>query len=297
MAWTSPRTWVTGELVTAAILNSAVRDNFSALRSGGVAIASQAANDVLYASSSTQLARLAAGTSGQFLKTLGSGSAPAWAAVTFASVSPLTTRGDVLVATSGATTGTRLAKGTANQVLTSDGTDVAWANAAGGGFPFLDKATLTSGELQTGTISLAGSGLLAVWQNVECDTDGVSLRLIINGATSGYDNVQRLSRQDGGHGYGADPSDALYVDANIATHGTLGNATGEQSSGHVYLCSDGTYLNWHGLVFEQNANGDPSVIQVAGSKNLGGAITSVTLKSSSGNIDGGEMIVYNVSES
>jgi len=32
MAWTTPRTWVTGELVTAAILNSAVRDNLNILK-------------------------------------------------------------------------------------------------------------------------------------------------------------------------------------------------------------------------------------------------------------------------
>ena len=32
MAWTSPRTWVTSELVTAAIQNTHVRDNFTALR-------------------------------------------------------------------------------------------------------------------------------------------------------------------------------------------------------------------------------------------------------------------------
>ena len=52
---------------------------------------------------------------------------------TFASISPLTTRGDTLVATSGTVTGTRLAVGGANTVLTSDGTDAAWAAAAGGG--------------------------------------------------------------------------------------------------------------------------------------------------------------------
>lgn len=31
MSWTSPRTWVTGELVTAALLNTHVRDNISYL--------------------------------------------------------------------------------------------------------------------------------------------------------------------------------------------------------------------------------------------------------------------------
>lgn len=31
MAWTSPRTWVTGELVTAALLNTHLRDNLNAV--------------------------------------------------------------------------------------------------------------------------------------------------------------------------------------------------------------------------------------------------------------------------
>ena len=31
MAWTSPRTWTTGELVTAALMNTHVRDNLSYL--------------------------------------------------------------------------------------------------------------------------------------------------------------------------------------------------------------------------------------------------------------------------
>ena len=32
MAWTSPRTWVTGETVTAALMNTHVRDNMTALK-------------------------------------------------------------------------------------------------------------------------------------------------------------------------------------------------------------------------------------------------------------------------
>lgn len=31
MAWTAPRTWVTGEIVTAALMNAHVRDNLNAL--------------------------------------------------------------------------------------------------------------------------------------------------------------------------------------------------------------------------------------------------------------------------
>ena len=73
-------------------------------------------------------------TSGNYLKGAGTGNiASATPAATFADVSPLTTRGDVLIGTSGTVTGARLGVGDADQVLTTDGTDVAWAAAGGGG--------------------------------------------------------------------------------------------------------------------------------------------------------------------
>ena len=113
MAWTTPRTWVTGELVTASILNTYVRDNQNALDGGRLSIASQATGDVVYASSSTALARLAIGTANKVLTS--SGSAPQWATnvnipgtldVTSATVldSTLTTAGRTLCGT-GVTTG------------------------------------------------------------------------------------------------------------------------------------------------------------------------------------------------
>jgi hypothetical protein len=232
MAFTTPRTWVTGELVTAALLNTYIKDNQTALYAGAMSIASQATNDVIIASSATQLGRtanlgvasggtgastltdggvlLGSGTgaitpmavladseiivgdgggdpvaeSGATLRTsigVGTGDSPQFtaievgaasdttlarasagnltvegnalyraggtdvaiadggtgagtAAAAFAALSPLTTRGDLLVASSGTVTGARLGVGGANQVLTSDGTDAAWAAAGGGGY-------------------------------------------------------------------------------------------------------------------------------------------------------------------
>ena len=55
MAWTAPRTWVAGAILTAAQLNTDVRDNEGELRAGGLAIAAMAANHIVYASSATQL--------------------------------------------------------------------------------------------------------------------------------------------------------------------------------------------------------------------------------------------------
>ena len=56
-----------------------VFDNTAALRTGAFALASQAARDILFASGASQWARLAAGTSGDFLQTKGAGADPEWA--------------------------------------------------------------------------------------------------------------------------------------------------------------------------------------------------------------------------
>ena len=78
MAWTAPTDRETGDLITAAIWNEnmGASANSKTLRDGGLALASQAAGDVLYGSSATQLARLAIGTANKVLTS--SGSVPQW---------------------------------------------------------------------------------------------------------------------------------------------------------------------------------------------------------------------------
>jgi hypothetical protein len=81
VSFSSPRTWVTGELATAALLNQEIKSNIEALDAGRLAIASQATGDVFYASSSTAMTRLAAST-GKYLRSGDPGPAPAWSALT-----------------------------------------------------------------------------------------------------------------------------------------------------------------------------------------------------------------------
>lgn len=68
MPWVNPTTRTTGELITASIFNTDLVANLIELRAGGIAIASQAALDFLYASSATQLGRVAKGTGLQYLR-------------------------------------------------------------------------------------------------------------------------------------------------------------------------------------------------------------------------------------
>lgn len=96
MAWTTPRTWVTGELATAAMLNTYVRDNQDALDDGRLAIASQAAGDVFYATNATTMARLAK-DEGKYLQS--GASAPTWQTVTGYSTNVMTKTGSYVVTT------------------------------------------------------------------------------------------------------------------------------------------------------------------------------------------------------
>jgi hypothetical protein len=95
---------------------------------GGTGQSAYAVGDILYASSTTALSKLGAGTNGYVL-TLAAG-VPTWAASS-GMANPMTTAGDLIV---GGASGvpTRLAAGTATYVLTSNGAGAApsWQAAA-----------------------------------------------------------------------------------------------------------------------------------------------------------------------
>lgn len=73
MAWTAPRTWVTGETVTAALMNTHIRDNLLETSAATVTTA----GDLAYADAANSMgSRLAIGPAGYRL--VSSGSAPTW---------------------------------------------------------------------------------------------------------------------------------------------------------------------------------------------------------------------------
>ena len=103
-------------------------------------------------------------TSGNYLKGAGTGAiTSATAAATFADISPLTTRGDLLVGTSGAVTGARLAKGSSGNVLTmADANDIGWAAPSGGGGKILQVVYgVDTSSASSSSSTMADTGLTA----------------------------------------------------------------------------------------------------------------------------------------
>jgi hypothetical protein len=109
MGWTAPRTWTTGEVVTAAILNAHVRDDL--LETGPAKVTT--AGDLLVATGANALKRLAKGTARQVPQVNSGATDIEWAD---SPQSVLTGGADLLYA-SAANILARLAKGTARQIL------------------------------------------------------------------------------------------------------------------------------------------------------------------------------------
>ena len=127
MGWTAPRTWTTSELVTAAIMNTHVRDNLLETAPAKVI----AAGDIVYATAANALARLAIGAARQVLATNSGATAPEWVA---SLQSLMAAKGDI-VAASAANTPAKVAVGTDGQYLQADSAQAAgvkWADGTVG---------------------------------------------------------------------------------------------------------------------------------------------------------------------
>ena len=148
MAYIAPTTRTTGDLVTAVIWNADIVANEIAINAGAIAIASQAIGDLVIATSTTQLGRVADVATGQVLVSGGVATAPAYSAspsLTSLTLSTALTvpNGGTGVATQqaygvlvGGTTATgamqSIVPGTSGFVLTSAGTGALPIWAVGG---------------------------------------------------------------------------------------------------------------------------------------------------------------------
>jgi len=165
MAWTTPRTWVTGEVVTAALLNAQIKANMDLSAPAKLTTA----GDMLYATGANATARLAKGTNGNILHQ--ASCAPAWTATP--SITDLTLSGALDV------NGTIDYDGTDVDMLSSGDIDlVSSANAAAA--IYIAQSTGTSGTIKihadTGTSVTEGAESI----NILSDVGGVGIRSTAN---------------------------------------------------------------------------------------------------------------------
>jgi hypothetical protein len=100
MAFPNPRkTWVTGELITAAIMNAEVRDALDETYPAKVTTA----GDLAYATAARTLARLGIGSAGQFLRVNSGATAPEWATEGLLFAQTSVAGGDTIANTASAT--------------------------------------------------------------------------------------------------------------------------------------------------------------------------------------------------
>ena len=210
--------------------------------SGGTGLASFTAGDILYATGATTLAKLTKGTAEQVLAMNSGATAPDWGSVDLTVLPTITVAkggtnissfaaGDILYAT-GATTLTKLVKGSAADVLTMNAGATApeWAAAAGGG-KVLQVVSNTWNDTTSGTSStfalVTGSGTsitpsatsskILIVGFVSCDHSGsnmIRFKLYdsaseITGASGSGGTSENITVGHTGHSYGTAGVNAL----------------------------------------------------------------------------------------
>ena len=144
---------------------------------GGTNLSSFTAGDIIYASGSTTLAKLAKGTAAQVLTMNGGATAPSWAAA--AEASPLTTKGDIYVHTGSANA--RLAAGTNGYYLKADSSaasGLVWAAVSAGGAHTTQDWTVQSSAPSNPS---SGTGTMYV-KTIDTNNEGLFIKMKKNGS-------------------------------------------------------------------------------------------------------------------
>ena len=229
MAYVTPSTALTGDLIDAADWNKNTVDNPIALRTGAIAIASQAIGDLVVATSATQLGRVADVATGQVLVSGGVATAPAYSA------SPSLTSLTLSTALTVPNGGTGVATQQAYGVL------VGGTTATGA------MQSITPGT-STKVLTSAGTGALPTWsqpsnltQSFRSLTVRTSPDANLAAANVFLDHADEIVMQDG-----VSVSDWNDLTANIAVSGAGGLDTGSEGASRWYSIhairksSDGT---------------------------------------------------------
>ena len=258
---------------------------------GGTGLTTYAIGDLLYASGTTTLSRLADVATGNVLLSGGVGVAPAWgqvslssavtgtlpianggtgqttASAAFNALSPITSQGDLILG-SGTNTATRLAIGANGYVLTSNGTTASWAASTGGVTSFTAGTTgFTPNTTSTGAITLAGT--LNIANGGTGQTTATAAFNALSPVTSTGDLII---------GNGTNSSTRLAIGTNgyvLTSNGTT--ATWAASSGGVTSLTAGTGISLSGSTGAVTVTNSGVTSAVAGTGvSVSGATGAVT---------------------
>jgi hypothetical protein len=252
-----------------------------------------AAIRTLGSSIDTSFVDLKGGTTGQVLaKASNTDLDFTWSAADPLSI--LDAKGDLISATA-ADTPARLAVGTNGQVLaanSSTSTGLEWQTITGGGMTQLATGTLSGSSVDLTSISGSYKNLLLYLRNARPNTDGLSVRMRLNGVTAsdGY-AAQSFN--------GANVSETAFG-ASSLTVVPATDSTTQSGFTWVELVDYANSTTWKFLQIRALASGDATVTNYGNLKQDGyfnstNAITSISIYPSSGTFNGGTYILYGVS--
>lgn len=209
---------------------------------------------------------------------------------TVKNLNPETTLGDISYRSSTANTNTRLALGTAGQVLTvnSGATAPEWATPSSGGMTLISTTTMSGGSITLSSIPSTYVHLQLVITNYLPATDGTNLVMRFNGDSNAR-YKDGTSTTNNSQAFNATSIDLFAYQDSAASNGLMITDIYNYTNTTTWkFCS--TQVIWNNNTTPANSD----MYRIFGMYNQTGAISSITLLPSTGNFSSGSVKLYGV---
>ena len=215
-------------------------------------------------------------------------------------------RGSIIIGNASANSA-ELTKGSANTVLTSDGTDISWAAAAGGDLVFLAENNVSGGvhtvtSFSSTYITSTYERYLITFQDLDFNNDNITFYAQVsadNGSsykTSGYRTAGYYTEYNGSSTNSTADNTASYLMAATS----VGNAATESLSGHMWLINPANSSTFAQAYWDLVYDAEDSYTRRyvgAGNWATAGAINNIKFAPSGGVWNSGKLCVYGVKNS